>query len=185
MLIAGSIGLLGIAPEIGRLPHDEIRRIYREQALRRSKSAASIFFILETFSNIELLLAAVDAIRSFSALPIVAQMTFSEEGTLRWRHTPAEAATRLVPKNVQAIGATARWARSRCCRFSKDWRGGAAALRHAQRRFSQRVGDRIVYPRSSPEYFRCFRARRSALGARIVGGCCGTRPSTFGRWRSR
>jgi len=38
-------------------------------------------FILETFSYIEELLLAIDAIRSFSGLPIIAQLTYSEEGT--------------------------------------------------------------------------------------------------------
>jgi homocysteine S-methyltransferase len=42
--------------------------------------------------------------------------------------------------------------------------------------FPKRVGDRVVYPRSSPEYFASFAAEAVALGARIVGGCCGTSP---------
>ena len=42
--------------------------------------------------------------------------------------------------------------------------------------FPKRVGDRIVYPRSSPEYFALFAREAVALGARIIGGCCGTTP---------
>ena len=42
--------------------------------------------------------------------------------------------------------------------------------------FPKRVGDRIVYPRSSPEYFALFARDAVALGARILGGCCGTTP---------
>jgi methionine synthase / methylenetetrahydrofolate reductase(NADPH) len=40
----------------------------------------------------------------------------------------------------------------------------------------QRVGDRVVYPRSSPEYFAQFAREAVRLGARMVGGCCGTSP---------
>src|SRR3954471_849766 len=40
----------------------------------------------------------------------------------------------------------------------------------------QRLGDRVVYPRSSPEYFALFAREAVAHGARIVGGCCGTSP---------
>jgi homocysteine S-methyltransferase len=42
--------------------------------------------------------------------------------------------------------------------------------------FPTRIGDRTVYPRSSPEYFALFAREAAALGARIVGGCCGTTP---------
>jgi 5,10-methylenetetrahydrofolate reductase len=42
--------------------------------------------------------------------------------------------------------------------------------------FPKRVGDRVVYPRSSPEYFAQFGRDAAALGARILGGCCGTSP---------
>ena len=42
--------------------------------------------------------------------------------------------------------------------------------------FPQRIGDRTVYPKSSPEYFALFAAEAAELGARIVGGCCGTTP---------
>ena len=42
--------------------------------------------------------------------------------------------------------------------------------------FPKRVGDRIVYPRSSPEYFALFAREAAAMGARIIGGCCGTTP---------
>ena len=39
------------------------------------------------------------------------------------------------------------------------------------------VGGRVVYPHSTPEYFGDFAAQAVALGARIVGGCCGTTPA--------
>src|SRR5262249_14666127 len=42
--------------------------------------------------------------------------------------------------------------------------------------FPKRVGDRVVYPRSSPEYFALFAREAAGLGARIIGGCCGTSP---------
>ena len=38
------------------------------------------------------------------------------------------------------------------------------------------IGGRVVYPHSTPEYFAEFAAQASELGARIIGGCCGTTP---------
>ena len=42
--------------------------------------------------------------------------------------------------------------------------------------FPKRVGDRIVYPKSSPEYFALFAQEAAEIGVRILGGCCGTTP---------
>jgi homocysteine S-methyltransferase len=42
--------------------------------------------------------------------------------------------------------------------------------------FPRRMGDRTVYPKSSPEYFALFAREAAALGVRLLGGCCGTTP---------
>jgi methionine synthase / methylenetetrahydrofolate reductase(NADPH) len=42
--------------------------------------------------------------------------------------------------------------------------------------FPQRAGDRVIYPKSSPEYFDLFAREAVVMGARILGGCCGTTP---------
>jgi homocysteine S-methyltransferase len=39
------------------------------------------------------------------------------------------------------------------------------------------AGGRVIYPHSSPDYFAEFASQARALGARIVGGCCGTTPA--------
>jgi homocysteine S-methyltransferase len=43
--------------------------------------------------------------------------------------------------------------------------------------FPKREGDRIVYPKASPEYFALFAREAAGLGVRILGGCCGTTPA--------
>ena len=40
-----------------------------------------------------------------------------------------------------------------------------------------RTGGRIVYPNATPDYFAEFAAQARRLGARAIGGCCGTTPS--------
>ena len=176
VLIAGSIGPLGMGPEIGQLSHEEILEIYREQALALEERGVDLF-ILETFSNIDILLAAIDAIRSFSSLPVVAQLTFSEEGTSLDGTRPADAAARLASRNIQAIGANCTLGPQSLLPVLE---GLAAAGRPISAMpnagFPQCVGDRTVYPRSSPEYFALFAREAAALGARIIGGCCGTSP---------
>src|SRR5881394_185974 len=90
VLIAGSIGPLGIGVQARHPEPDEILNIFHEQALALEERGVDLF-CLETFTYIEELLLAIDAIRSFSGLPIIAQLTYSEEGIAYGDLSPKEA----------------------------------------------------------------------------------------------
>src|SRR4030088_3307302 len=81
VLIAGSMGPLGVGVQSRHPSPEEIQDVFHEQALALEERGVD-FYILETFSYIEELLIAIDAIRSFSGLPIVAQLTYAEEGSI-------------------------------------------------------------------------------------------------------
>lgn len=104
VLIAGSIGPLGIGVQARHPEPGEILDIFHEQALALEERGVDLF-CLETFTYIEELLLAIDAIRSFSGLPIIAQLTYSEEGTAYGDLRPTDAAAQLKNKNVQVVGA--------------------------------------------------------------------------------
>jgi homocysteine S-methyltransferase len=56
--------------------------------------------------------------------------------------------------------------------------GGGAVLATAPNiGHASRSGGRIVFPHATPDYFGEFAAHARALGARIIGGCCGTTPA--------
>jgi len=177
VLIAGSIGPLGLAPQIEELAPEEVREIFREQAAALEERGVD-FFILETFSRLGELLAAIEAIRSFSSLPIVAELTYSEEGTTFDGTRPRDAAEALKHQGPQAIGANCTVGPQLLLPVLRELAGvnsiQLAAMPNAG--FPKRVGDRIVYPRASPEYFARFAREAVALGVRILGGCCGTTP---------
>ncbi len=177
VLIAGSVGPLGIARQVRALPPEEITEIFKEQTLALEERGVDLF-ILETFSDLEELLLAIDAIRSFSSLPIVAQLTYSEEGTTFSGIQPRDAVLRLKEKNVQAIGANCTLGPQSLLAILQELAGHGdvplSAMPNAG--FPKRVGDRIVYPKSSPQYFALFAREAAALGARVLGGCCGTTP---------
>ncbi len=176
MLIAGSIGPLAVAPEMREVPREEVLEVYREQAQALEERGVDLF-VLETFSNIEMLLTAIDAVRSFSALPIVAELTFSEEGTTLGGTRPADASARLAQKNVQVIGVNCTLGPQSLLSILEGFAGGRRALSAMPNvGFPQRVGDRTIYPRSSPEYFALFAREAAAMGTRVLGGCCGTTP---------
>ena len=176
VLIAGSIGPAGVGPAVRDIPREELFELYREQAGALEERGVD-FFILETFSAIEMLLTAIEAIRSFSALPIVAQLTFSEEGMTVGGTRTGESAARLAAEDVQAIGANCTVGPQSLLTILEGMGGTGKPLSAMPNvGFPQRVGDRIIYPRSSPDYFSLFARDAVALGARIVGGCCGTTP---------
>jgi len=178
VLIAGSIGPLGLGVQSRHPEPEEIQDIFHEQALALEERGVD-FYILETFSYIEELLLAIDAIRSFSGLPIVAQLTYAEEGTTYGDVRPANAAEQLKNKNVQVIGANCTLGPQALLPILQELAAvdGLRVSGMPNAGFPKREGDRIVYPKSSPEYFALFAREAAALGVRILGGCCGTTPA--------
>ncbi len=178
VLIAGSIGPLGIGVQARHPESEEILSVFHEQALALEERGVDLF-ILETFSYIEELMLAIDAIRSFSGLPIVAQLTYSEEGTTYGDLRPFLAATLLKEKNVQVIGANCTLGPQSLLPILQELAnaGDFRVSGMPNTGFPKKEGDRIVYPKSSPEYFASFARDAAEAGVRILGGCCGTTPA--------
>ena len=178
VLVAGSMGPLGLGVQSRHPEPEEIKEIFYEQALALEERGVDLY-ILETFTYIEELLIAIDAIRSFSGLPIIAQLTYSEEGTTYGDLRPATAAEQIKNKNVQVVGANCTLGPQALLPILQEL-AGVADLRVSgmpNAGFPKREGDRIVYPKSSPEYFALFAREAAAMGVRILGGCCGTTPA--------
>src|SRR5580692_1583303 len=177
VLIAGSIGPLGIVQHVRELPGEEILAIFKEQAGALEERGVDLF-LLETFSDLDELLAAVDAIRSFSRLPIAAELTYSDEGSTFGGTRPQDAWEKLKDKNIQTFGANCTIGPQLLLPVLRELAASAklplSAMPNAG--FPKRVGDRIVYPKSSPEYFALFAQEAAEIGTRIIGGCCGTTP---------
>ncbi|MGA2420886.1 MAG: bifunctional homocysteine S-methyltransferase/methylenetetrahydrofolate reductase [Candidatus Acidiferrum sp.] len=178
VLIAGSIGPLGLGVQSRHPEPSEIQNIFYEQAMALEERGVDLF-CLETFSYIEELLLAIDAIRSFSGLPIIAELTYAEEGTTYGDMSPTAAAKLLKDKNVQVIGANCTLGPQSLLPILGELTsvGDIRVSGMPNAGFPKREGDRIVYPKSSPEYFALFAREAAALGVSILGGCCGTTPA--------
>jgi methionine synthase / methylenetetrahydrofolate reductase (NADH) len=178
VLIAGSIGPLGVVRQVREFPVEHAREIFREQAEALEERGVD-FFVLETFGDAGELTAAIEAIRSFSRLPIVAELTYSEEGTTFGGTRPRDAWKILHQSGIQAIGANCSVGPQGHLRLLQELSEVAESFPMSAMPnvgFPQRIGDRVVYPKSSPEYFDLFAREAVVLGARILGGCCGTTP---------
>jgi homocysteine S-methyltransferase len=178
VLIAGSIGPLGVFRDPRDATPEHLREIFREQSEALEERGVD-FFLLETFGNLPELVAAIEAIRSFSRLPVVAELTYSEEGSTFNGTRPKDAWAELHHRGVQAIGANCTVGPQDHLRILQDLASVAGSFPMSAMPnvgFPQRAGDRIIYPKSSPEYFDLFAREAVVLGARILGGCCGTSP---------
>ena len=178
VLIAGSIGPLGVIRQGREFPVEHVREIFREQAEALEERGVDLF-VLETFGDSAELIAAIEAIRSFSQLPIVAELTYSEEGTTFGGTRPRDAWKILHQRGIQVIGANCSVGPQDHLRLLQELSEVAESFPMSAMPnvgFPQRIGDRVVYPKSSPEYFDLFAREAVVLGARILGGCCGTTP---------
>ena len=177
VLIAGSIGPIGMIRQGRELSGEEAIAVFREQAGLLEERGVDLF-MLETFGDVTELITAIDAIRSFSRLPIVANVTFSEEGATFEGKRPRDAWEQLKGKDIQALGTNCTVGPQLLLPVVREFAQFCplplSAMPNAG--FPQRLGDRTVYPKSSPEYFALFATEAAELGARIVGGCCGTTP---------
>ncbi len=174
VFVAGSIGPLG---ELEVFDPAEHGPLYAEHA-RVLEGRGVDLFMVETFFDLEELVVAVEAVRGASSLPIVALLTFDDEAEITGGVGAAAAARRLAELDVAAIGTNHGAGPTVALRALRGMRAPGlplAALPNIG--LASVVGGRVVYPHSTPDYFAEFAVQAVGLGARIVGGCCGTTPA--------
>ncbi|MDQ3380785.1 MAG: bifunctional homocysteine S-methyltransferase/methylenetetrahydrofolate reductase [Actinomycetota bacterium] len=173
LFIAGSIGPLG---EMGAR-RDDRAALFTEQAELLEGRGVDLFLV-ETFYSLDELETAIRAVRSVSSLPIVALLTFDEDAHTLGGVSAARAASALDDKDVAAIGANHGLGLQAALRALEQMRESSkplAALPNVG--LASLAGQRVVFPHATPEYFADFAAHAQQLGARIIGGCCGTTPT--------
>jgi homocysteine S-methyltransferase len=173
VFIAGSIGPLG-DPGV---EHDERVEIFAEQAAVLEGRGVD-FFSVETFFELHELEAAIEAVRGVSSLPILAMLTFDAGAETLSGLTAREAVDRLSELGVAAAGAN-HGAGIQAALAALNEMGGNGLPLAAMPNIglASMAGNRIIYPHASPEYFAEFAAHARSLGARVIGGCCGTTPT--------
>jgi methionine synthase / methylenetetrahydrofolate reductase (NADH) len=174
VFIGGSIGPLG---ELGDLPVKERAEVFAEQATVLEGRGADVF-VIETFFDLEELETAIAAVQDVSSLPIVALLTFDEEAETLAGVSARQAARRLAGLDVAAIGANhGAGPQAALAALEQMRQDGRPLVAMPNIGLASLAGGRVIYPHATPEYFAEFAAQARALGARIIGGCCGTTPA--------
>jgi len=175
--IAGSIGPLGIRIEPwGPTSEEEARAAFAQQAQALLEGGVDLF-ILETFSDPHELRQALLAVRTLCALPVIAQMTITEDGNSPFGHPPEQIARLLNEWNPEIIGLNCgvgpQIMLNALERMAPLTTKPLSVMPNAG--FPREVEGRILYL-SSPEYMAEYARRFIMTGAKIIGGCCGTTP---------
>lgn len=188
VFIAGSLGPLGprLTP-LGRLSIAEARSAFQQQAAALVESGVDLL-MLETFTDLIELREAVTAIRDIASdIPLVAQLTFAQDGRTPLGHTPEKAAEALADLPIDVVGLNCSLGPADLLRILHNL---ADALPEGTRLAAQpnagwpeRVGGRVMYP-APPEYFGEYALAFVEAGARLVGGCCGTTPEHITHMRA-
>lgn len=177
--VAASMGPTGRFVEpVGDCSFDEMAAVFREQALPLIEAGADLI-TLETFLDIKEIRAAVIAIREISPdIPVIAMLTFDDNGRSVLGTPPEAAAITLEGVGANIVGSN--------CGLGVE---GIYEILSAMRRVTRiplisqaNAGlpvlkdGRTLFP-GTPEEMTAYHERMLELGVRIIGGCCGTTPA--------
>jgi homocysteine S-methyltransferase len=182
--VLGAIGPAGkpMAP-IGHIAREQVVEAAREQAAALAEGGVDGFF-LETFIDLDELAAAVEGVRRASDLPILVAKAFIEDGEALTEGLPIRCAQNMAGLGVAAIGANCIVGPQRMVDIVRQL-GEATDLpivAFPTPGLPQLVKGQVVYD-NAPGYFAKATMKVIEEGARIVGGCCGTRPEHIAKLR--
>jgi len=189
VLVAGAVGPSGrhMAP-LGRLQPEIARAAFREQVMALAEAGVDLL-IFETFSDLDEIGEAVRAAREVCSLPVIAQMTFTEDIRTPLGHTPEQVVDVLRDLGVEVIGVNCSVGPAMVLRVVQLIRqvlgpqNGIPLSAQPNAGWPTRIGERLVYP-ATPDYFGNYASALADAGATIVGGCCGTTPAHVAAMRA-
>ncbi|HEU5423538.1 MAG TPA: bifunctional homocysteine S-methyltransferase/methylenetetrahydrofolate reductase [Nitrolancea sp.] len=179
VLVAGSVGPTGrtLAP-IGTADPALARDAFREQVAGLLEGGVDLL-IIETIPALAEMREAILAAREVSDLPIVAQLTFAQDGRTVAGNDATEVVAGLRELGVPVLGANCSVGPVHTLEvlgaLARALPDGTRLAGQPNAGWPMNVGGRVIYP-SSPEYFADYARRAVEAGVAIVGGCCGTTP---------
>ena len=175
--VAASIGPIGrpLKP-LGTITAEQARDAISEQADLLSPFAD--LFVIETIPSVRQLKIAIEAVKSVSNLPIVAQLTFNDDGKTIAEESVEHVIAELDGIDIAALGCNCSIGPQATLDVIQSFSRLTDRPLSAQPNAGapREVENRYIYL-SSPEYLAEYAKRFILCGASIVGGCCGTTPA--------
>ena len=185
VFIAGAVGPIGQQLEpIGRISLAQATGAFAEQIAALLEGGADLL-VLETFTNLPELLAAVAAAKQTADLPIVAQMTFAEDGLTLSAEEPSQVVQALEDAGVDVIGVNCGVGPQVALQVLEAMRQQTKLPLSGQPNagLPARVEGRFFYF-ATPDYFATYARQAADLGIAYIGGCCGTTPAHIAAMRA-
>ena len=177
VFIGGSVGPIGRDLAVGHWTLREARTAFEEQIGALVEGGVDLLLI-ESIPSLAEASEALAAARAVTDLPVVVSMNFGAELTTPAGESATEVVRALGAQGADVIGVNCGVGPQAALDMLEEMARAAQSTRLAVKPnagLPRRVGGRAVYP-SSPEYFADFALRAKDLGARLIGGCCGTTP---------
>lgn len=177
ILVAGSVGPLGKPKGADQeLTGDEMVEVFRSQCHALADGGADLL-MLETFSSLEQLAAAVRAARE-TGLPVSASLAFMEGGRSGDGSTVEEFCGAMEEAGADLIGANCGAGPLELVKVVRRLAGltDKPITAYANSGFPEYRDGRYIY-RATPDYFAAMAREMAEAGANLIGGCCGTTPA--------
>ncbi len=178
VLIAGSMGPLGqLLKPYGPMSPDEANSAYSEQAQALSQAGVDLI-VIETQYALEEVDIALSAVRAITDMPVVVSFSYDRGTRTMMGVRPAQVATRYGAQGAALIGANCGTTLENMETILGEY--GAALpgfpLWAKPNAGLPRVEDGETVYDVAPHKMADFARRAMALGARVIGGCCGSTP---------
>jgi 5-methyltetrahydrofolate--homocysteine methyltransferase len=167
------------------LEYPEVVAAYAEQAQALSEGGVDVL-VIETHFALDEAQAAVEGARQVTTLPLVVSFAYDRGVRTMMGVKPVQVAEKFKALHVTAIGANCGTTLENMEKIVQEYAAALAAAANsglfiwAKPNAGLPVVDattgRSVY-NVTPEQMGEFAKRYVALGARIVGGCCGSSPA--------
>lgn len=177
-LVAGDITMTGqqLYP-MGELQFEELVDIYKEQ-VKVVADAGVDLFIIETMMSLQETRAAVLAIRETCDLPIMASMTYNEDGRSLYGTDPVTAVVTLQSLGADAVGMNCSTGPEEMLEPIRQTVEYAYVPVLAKPNAGlPELEDGVTVYKTTPEEFAEVGAKLVEEGVSIIGGCCGTTPA--------
>ena len=177
-LVAGDIGPSGTTVQpFGEIPFSEAYEIFREQAAELVAAGVDLL-VIETMFDLQEMKAALMGCNDVRGkVPVMAFMTFTQDGLTDTGTDPVTAAAVLEGLGADVIGANCSTGPQHMLpvveRLARATRLPIAVQPNAG--LPVQRGGVTVFPMTAQEMAE-YAPRFHAAGASIIGGCCGTTP---------
>jgi 5-methyltetrahydrofolate--homocysteine methyltransferase len=178
VMVAGSMGPTGeLFEPMGLLSFEQARDAYAEQAEALVVGGVDALWT-ETMSDLQEVQAAMMGIREVTDLPVITTLTFDTNGRTMMGIGPVKGLEAMRELGVAALGGN-------CGNGPAEIEGVIKAMHatapdvvlvaKANAGIPELVGNELCYS-GTPEVMARYAVQVRNLGARIIGGCCGTTP---------